>query len=333
MASSTQIQTQAIVCRPPQDGKRKWVLKKVALSPPADDEVIVEMVATGICHTDFVCGSVPDEALPLGLPPYPRVLGHEGPDSLIILIIEILWGQINFSGIRGAFSSLENPREEIGGSFFGQSSFSRLTRVKECSVVKVTDLIENDEQLKVLTPFGCGVQTGVGTITELANAQPADTIAVLGLGAVGLAAIMGAKIRGCKTIIGVDRVASRLELAKSLGATHTVDTGNIKGTLTDQVREITEGVGTTITVDASGAFPLIQQGVEFTANQGKSGKSIQGSMEGGVFPEKYIPKFIHWFNAGELPMDRLVKFYLVEDYLKAIKDMEDGVTIKPVLIW
>lgn len=81
MSSSDQIQTQAIVCRPPQDGERRWALEKVSLSPLADDEVVVEMVASGICHTDFVCGSVPDEALPLGLPPYPRVLGHEGSGS------------------------------------------------------------------------------------------------------------------------------------------------------------------------------------------------------------------------------------------------------------
>lgn len=65
-----------------------------------------------------------------------------------------------------------------------------MTKVKECSVVKVNDLLQNDDQLKVLAPFGCGIQTGAGTITELANAQPADTVAILGLGAVGLAAIM-----------------------------------------------------------------------------------------------------------------------------------------------
>lgn len=81
--------------------------------------------------------------------------------------------------------------------------------------------------------------------------------------------IQGAKITGCKTIIGIDRVASRLELAKSLGATHTVNTSEIKGTLIEEIRGLTEGAGTTITVDASGAVPLIQQGVEFTANQGK----------------------------------------------------------------
>lgn len=81
MASTEQIQTQAIVCRSPENGERKWALEQVSLSPLADDEVIVEIVAAGICHTDVVCGSVPDEALPLGLPPYPRVLGHEGSKS------------------------------------------------------------------------------------------------------------------------------------------------------------------------------------------------------------------------------------------------------------
>ena len=101
------------------------------------------------------------------------------------------WGEINFSGSRRAFSSLESETRgvSIGGSFFGQSSFSRITKVKEASLVKVTSLLENDDQLKILAPFGCGIQTGAGTITELANAQPADTVAILGLGAVGLAAI------------------------------------------------------------------------------------------------------------------------------------------------
>ncbi|KAG6364325.1 hypothetical protein INS49_005925 [Diaporthe citri] len=383
MSSGEHTQTQAIVCRAPQDGERKWSLEKVSFSPPADDEIVVGMVATGICHTDLVCGSIPDEALPLGLPTYPRVLGHEGAGivkstgSKITKVQEgdrvllsfscckecynckfgapsycVKWGLINFSGSRDAFSSSESgtPGESVGGSFFGQSSFARLTKVKETSVVKVTTLLENDNDLKVLASFGCGIQTGAGTITELANAQPADTVAVLGLGAVGLCAIMGAKIRGCKTIIGVDRVGSRLELAKSLGATHVVNTGEIKGTLIEEIRGLTGDAGTTITVDASGAVPLIQQGVEFTANQGKmillgippmdatlqitlvpytmSGKSIFGSMEGG-----YVPELVKWYKAGNLPVDKIVKLYPAEDYLKAIKDMEDGVTVKPILVW
>jgi Zn-dependent alcohol dehydrogenase len=76
-------------------------------------------------------------------------------------------------------------------------------------------------------------------------------------------------LKGCQTIIGIDRVESRLELAKSLGATHTINTSNLTKSLTDTVLEITSKSGSTITVDATGVVPLIQQGIEFTANQGK----------------------------------------------------------------
>lgn len=99
---------------------------------------------------------------------------------------------INFGGSTNGFISSEPSTigEAIGGSFFGQSSFSRLTRVKETSVVRVTDYLDDDDNLKVLAPLGCGIQTGAGTITELAAAQPSDKVAIIGLGAVGQAAIM-----------------------------------------------------------------------------------------------------------------------------------------------
>lgn len=99
---------------------------------------------------------------------------------------------INFGGSKNSFISSESSTlgEAIGGSFFGQSSFSRLTKAKEASVVKVTEVLKDDLELKVLAPLGCGIQTGAGTITELAKAQPSDKIAIIGLGAVGQAAIM-----------------------------------------------------------------------------------------------------------------------------------------------
>lgn len=100
--------------------------------------------------------------------------------------------EINFGGCTDAFigSPEGTSGEAIGGSFFGQSSFSRLTRVKETSLVKITHLLDDDDDLKMFAPLGCGIQTGAGTITELATAQPSDKIAVIGLGAVGQAAIM-----------------------------------------------------------------------------------------------------------------------------------------------
>ncbi|KAM5341495.1 hypothetical protein ACJ41O_014526 [Fusarium nematophilum] len=377
--------TQAIVSHPPEDGKRRWILEEVQVAAPQEYEAIVEMVASGVCHTDLGCGTAPDGTPGFPVPPYPRVLGHEGagyvravgskitkvkPGDAVLLSFAFCtqchncqfgapgychkFSELNFTGTKSAFKFPKNAKQEIGGSFFGQSSFSKLTRVQETSVVNVSKLVKSDEDLKLLAPLGCGIQTGAGTVTELASAKPDDKVAIIGLGGVGLAAIMAAKLRGCRNIIGIDRVPARIEMAKRLGATHGIDTSSIKS-LVDEVRNITGGSGSTVTVDATGVLPLIQQGLEFTANQGKmillgvapmdagleiavvpymvTGKQILGSMEGGVYPDDYIPRMIRWFQNGQFPVDQLVKFYPVQDFQKAIRDMEDGSTIKPVLVW
>ncbi|KAI8663276.1 PKS-ER domain-containing protein [Fusarium keratoplasticum] len=377
--------TQAIVSHAPEDGKRRWILEDVQVSEPGEYEAIVEMVASGVCHTDLGCGTAPDGTPGFPVPPYPRVLGHEGagfvravgskitkvkPGDAVLLSFAFCtqchnckfgapgycheFSALNFAGTKKAFQFPTGTGPDVGGSFFGQSSFSKLSRVQETSLVNVSQLVRNKNDLKLLAPLGCGIQTGAGTVTELAAAKPSDKVAIIGLGGVGLAAIMAAKLKGCRTIIGIDRVPARIEMAKKLGATHGIDTSTISN-LVDEVRKVTEGSGSTITVDATGVLPLIQQGLEFTANQGKmillgvapmdagleiavvpymvTGKQIMGSMEGGVYPEDYIPKMIRWYQNGEFPVDELIKFYPVQDYQKAIRDMEDGSTIKPVLIW
>ncbi|KAF5518216.1 Aryl-alcohol dehydrogenase [Colletotrichum aenigma] len=170
----------------------------------------------------------------------------------------------------------------------------------------------------MLAPLGCGIQTGAGTITKLAAATQDDTVAA-------------AKITGCRHVFGINHVPSRLDLARSLGATHTVNTANITNTLTEEIRKLTGGPGSTITVNATGVVPLIKQGLEFTANQGKmillgvapmdasldrpivphmvSGKQLLGSMEGGVYPEGYIPQLIQWYHEGRFPLEKLIKTY------------------------
>src|SRR5262249_45607465 len=106
--------------------------------------------------------------------------------------------------------------------YFGQSSFAHFALAGERNAVKV----RNDVPLKILGPLGCGIQTGAGTVMNGLKPPPGSSIAVLGAGAVGLAAVMGASVCGCATIIVVDRVESRLDVAKCLGATHVINTGN-----------------------------------------------------------------------------------------------------------
>jgi len=144
-------------------------------------------------------------------------------------------------------------------------------------------------------------------------------------------------------------------LAKSLGATHIINTSTVGDGLEKAVRDITEQSGSTITIDATGVVSLIQQAIEFTANQGKmillgvapmdaalqvalvpfmvTGKQLLGSMEGGVRPADYIPRMIQWHRQGNFPIDKLVKYYKVEEFEKAIHDMEEGITVKPILLW
>ena len=196
-----------------------------------------------------------------------------------------LFTELNTGAKPDAFRSTSNT--DVGGSFFGQSSFSSLSAVREDSVVNVSDIIKNEEELKLFAPLGCGFQTGAGTMTDLAGTSEKDTVAIFGLGGVGLAAVMvgaplgpsmihradmsvqGAKVKGAKTIIGVDRIASRVELAKSLGATHVINTSDPDLDLVQEIKKITQGAGTTVTVDASGNVGLITKGLEVTAKGGQ----------------------------------------------------------------
>lgn len=243
---------------------------------------------------------------------------------------------------------------EASGQFFGQSSFASLSIVNTSSVVSVKGLV-SDEELKTYSPMGCGFQTGVGTIDVLAEAKANDTVVILGLGGVGLSGIMAAKCNNCQEIIGVDRFEERLELAKSIGATHVINTSDKDFDLTKAIKDLTDGIGADIVMDTTGNMGLINSGMDFTANRGQmiilgvppadgivplhlitfmqTGKRLRGSIEGDVTPSEYVPKMIKWQKEGKLPIEKLIKYYKVESYEKALEDIHNGSTIKPVLIW
>lgn len=172
-----------------------------------------------------------------------------------------------------------------------------------------------------------------------------------------MSAVMGAKIQGCRTIIGVDKFESRLNLAKELGATHVINGDQLPEgkSLSDVIRQHSEGVGATITIDASGSPALIKAGIECTRNRGKilqvgsapldfnlevnswlfmlAGKQYMGAVQGHSKPSEYLPKLMRWYKEGKLPIDRLIKFFPVDEFPKALQEMHDGSTIKPVLLW
>ncbi|TKX20988.1 S-(hydroxymethyl)glutathione dehydrogenase-like protein 1 [Elsinoe australis] len=274
-----------------------WKLEEVSTLPDVkDDEILVEMVASGICHTDVFLGTAPPDS-PLAL--YPRIVGHEGSgyaryigrsvqgisvgDPVLLSYTYCAscrsceaqhlsyceqFIPLNFFG-RPTFK--DGKGKEIPGSFFGQSSFASWSVVKGSSAVNVKGIVQDKKELALFAPLGCGVQTGSGTVVNAAGAGEKDVVVVTGLGGVGLSAIMGAKIVGARIIVGIDRVKKRLDLAKELGATHVIDSSSLEEgkTLSDAVKEICDGAGPTVAVETTGVPALIKACIDFTRIKGQ----------------------------------------------------------------
>jgi aryl-alcohol dehydrogenase len=266
-----------------------FAIEEVSLDEPRPGEVLVRMVAAGLCHTDL---GVRAGGIPF---PLPGVLGHEGagvieavgrPESSLAPGDKVLlsftscgacagcrdghpaycesWLAHNLiSGCRGDGSAtIRRNGRRLGGRFFGQSSFARHAIVDERSVVPVGD----DAPLEVLAPLGCGVQTGCGTVWRLLAPRPGSTLTVIGTGAVGLSAVMAAALLPLARIIAVDRVPERLALAGELGATATVDTSTSE--LAAAVRELTDGRGTDYAIDTTGNPAVLRAAVDALAVRG-----------------------------------------------------------------
>ncbi|OJJ03065.1 hypothetical protein ASPVEDRAFT_53610 [Aspergillus versicolor CBS 583.65] len=348
--------TRALVAHEPTNGQLNWNLEDINLRELQPTELLVRIVAAGVCHTDIVFGMWPPDQIP-----YPKVLGHEGSgivleagsdvrsastgDAVLLSFQSCnackscrtshpsfcdAFGALNYGGDGSSYTTAEN--KELRGAFFGQSSFSQLAIVKESSVVNVSGSVRDEEELKLFAPMGCGFQTGMGTVDNVADAGVDDVVVVLGLGGVGLLSIVAAKLRGCKAIIGIDRLSERLELAKELGATGVINTLSKDVDISDKLTELA-GEGASVTIDTTGSLDLIRQAVQWTTNRGQiilvgvpaadalldvhliqfmqTGKIIRGSIEGDAIPSKYIPKMINWYREGKLPIEKLIKLYPV----------------------
>lgn len=187
---------------------------------------------------------------------------------------------INFAGVRG-MSAADSPikstsGQPIRGQFFGQSSLSKLAIVAETSVVKVPSGI-SDTELAVLSPLGCGYLTGAGTVLNVLKPKPSSRFVVLGMGAVGLSAMLAARALGVEDVVAVDIVDTKLELAKSLGASHTLNTKSVPDLAEGLHKMFPEGVDHII--DTTGVVPLLQSSVKALGHEGML--AIVGVTPGG----------------------------------------------------
>lgn len=255
---------------------------------------------------------------------------------------------------------LESDKSQvIGGGFFGQSSFASIAPVKVSCAANVTKELRDAQELRKFAPLGCGIMTGAGTITHVAKSGPADVVAVIGLGGVGLAAICAAKHNGVKNIVAVDLVPSRIELAKQLGATvGLLSSPEALGdsTLGEALKKTTpNGLGCTHILDTTPSVAIMAQCLEALQKNGSvfqlgikpvgakleidlmahlvNGRRLVGVIEGDRDPVEALPELVQWSKEGVLPVEKMLKEFPLGDFIDAKRQMEDGSTIKSVLVW
>ena len=267
-------------------------IQAVDVDKPNADEVLVEIAACGICHTDLV---IRDGALPV---PLPVVLGHEGAGRVIatgsavtavaigdpVILSYSSCGNCssckshqapycqefvarNFGATRAdGTTSLSSNSKKIHSHFFGQSAFATHVVTPIRNVVKAPA----DLPLDILAPLGCGIQTGAGSILNEIKVQAGSAVLVMGAGAVGMSAIMAARIAGAKTIIALDLSESRLNLAQELGASHTLLADN--RSVTELLKSINIA-GVDYILDTTGVPVLVNDAVSSLNVRGAIGLS------------------------------------------------------------
>lgn len=350
-------------------------LQEIELEEPARGEALVRITASGVCHTDAITRA---GDLPM---PYPCVLGHEGsgvvervgpgvttvaPGDHVIVgwpscgeCRNCLDGQPRyclrtgdalvsgrrFKGDAKGTTAYSRGGKPIHGHFFGQSSFATHSIVSADALVKVP----NDVPLELLGPLACGLATGAGAVLNEARPRLGDSILVVGVGAVGLAAIMAARNSGVTKILAADIHDNRLGLARDFGATHTINSRT--SNLVDEVAKIT-GSTVDFAFDCTGVIAVIETlaqtigmlgtlvliggapaGASFSLDHLSTlwGKRVIGVLGGGGRSGQLIPALVELHQQGRFPFDRLVKYYELDQIEQALEDSKSGKVIKPIL--
>ncbi|MCW2786676.1 MAG: Aryl-alcohol dehydrogenase [Marmoricola sp.] len=349
-------------------------LETVTLGEPVAGEVLVAIAAVGLCHTDLAAqhGHLPF--------PLPGVFGHEGSGTVVSVgdgVTKVSAGDkvaltfnscgdctscradhpsyclefmpSNFGGARpDGTSALTIDEKAIGSNFFGQSSFATHAIAHERNVVKVDPAAD----LAMVSPLGCGVQTGAGAVMNSLDCQAGGSLLVMGGGSVGLSAVLAAVVRELSTIIVVEPVAKRRELALSLGATHAFDPAD--GPVSEQLRALLpEGVN--YIIDTTANLAVIEQAFASLAHRGKLGllgvpadpaaafplslmgvqilgASVIGIVEGDSDPDVFIPELIALQQAGRFPVEKLVTIMPFSQINEAIAVQAQGDAVKVVLV-
>ena len=324
------------------------LVDEIELEDPGDEEVLVKLYATGICHSQLHQIHNPDG-------PVPTLLGHEGTGLVLKAgsgVTHVREGErvmIQFvprdlpEGMTTA--NLTTYRWQGEQYNTGVYTWAEHALLNEQMLVPLPDDVPTD----VTSIIGCAVITGAGAALYTANVQPGQSVVVYGVGGVGSNVIVGAKLAGADPIIAVDLEEGKLGYAKELGATHTINGSDVHAP--DAVKELTGG-GVDFAFDAIGVEAAFLQSVE-SVKSGVMGvhrggtavivgigqgdlplprmfpfgeRSIIGSMGGSERPGDVMPNYIEWFREGKLPLDKLVstRYDNLDQINEAVRALEDG---------
>jgi alcohol dehydrogenase len=353
---------------------RPLTIKEVELAPPGPGEVLIRIVAAGLCHSDLsvINGNRPR--------PMPMVLGHEaagivvetGPDVTglrpgdhAVMVFMPNCGQCLScaegrpalcapgAAANGAGTLLAGTRrlscdDASLNHHLGCSAFAEYAVVSQASLIK----IDADLPLEIAALFGCAVLTGVGAVVNTAQLRPGQSAAIVGLGGVGLAAVLGAAAAGASRIVAVDLNDEKLALARSLGATDTVNAAAPDAL--QMIRDLTGGGvdvgfemagaaraaalayqavrrgGTTVVAglappDATLSVPL----VGLVADE----RTLKGSYIGTCVPRRDVPRYIAMYRRGILPVDRLISGVLsLPEINEGFDRLDDGQAVRQIIM-
>jgi aryl-alcohol dehydrogenase len=349
-----------------------FTVETVDLCEPRADELLVEVTASGMCATDLHGRDAYYRTR------FPKIFGHEGAGVVRAVggavtgfapgdhvVMSYPWcgecpncrsqrqsyclhaRELKNNGTRADGSTLHSKDgKPVYSAFFQQSSFGSYTIANERYAVKVRD----DAPIEILGTLACGGQTGAGAVLNVLKPGPGEGLAVFGVGSVGLAALMAAKIAGCDPIIAVDVHDSRLALARELGATHAIDHDGRAEVVSD-IRKLAAD-GLRYSVDTSANPHVLREAVECLMPGGtcallgsaragteatfempfvQNGRTLRGVIQGDSVPKAFIPQLVDHIVAGRFPVERMVTFYDLADINGAAADSAAGRTIKPVI--
>ncbi len=353
-------------------------IEEVDLQPPQKGEVLVKMIATGVCHTDAFTLSGDD---PEGI--FPAILGHEGggiveavgegvtslkPGDHVIPLYIPECKTCKFC-LSGKTNLCQRVRETQGKGlmpdgttrfskdgkpifhYMGTSTFAEKSVVLEISLAKVNP----EAPLDKVCLLGCGVTTGIGAVLNTAKVSEGSTVAVFGIGGIGLSVIQGAVMAKAKRIIAIDINDEKREIAKKMGATDFVNPKSVEKPIAEHIVQMTDG-GVDFSFECVGNVKLMRAALECchkgwgesvvigVAGAGQeistrpfqlvTGRVWRGSAFGGVKGRTELPGYVDRYMSGEINLDDLVTFTMpLEDINKAFDYMHDGKAIRSVIIY